>query len=85
MNILIKKLNVFNYYRFDNAQRLKETGLGVRIETYTFTDDELINAVETILNDQKMKERLQVAAKRIQASNRHQELVNKVEELIAKK
>ncbi len=68
--------------QFDNAQRLQETGFGIRVDPYTFNDRDLIEAVEKMLADEKLKERLEVAAKRIQNSNRHEVLVDKVERLV---
>ena len=70
--------------QYDNAQRLDETGLGVRIEPFTFKDEELLSAVEKVLNDSKLKERLQAASRRIQASNKHEEFVDKIEQLFSK-
>lgn len=69
--------------QFDNAQRLQETGFGIRVDPYTFNDRDLIEAVEKMLADEKLKERLEVAAKRIQNSNRHEVLVDKVERLVS--
>jgi MGT family glycosyltransferase len=37
--------------QYDNAQRMHELGLGVRLETYAFADHELIDAVEHLLAD----------------------------------
>ena len=71
--------------QFGNAASLQETGLGVRVEPYTFKDSELLGAVESVLADKQMKARLVTASKRIQASNRHEELADKIEQLIGKK
>lgn len=70
--------------QFDNAQRLVETGLGVRVMPYDFEDSELIAAVEKALGDEEIKRRLQVAAKRIQSEKRHEQLADKIEQLLAK-
>jgi MGT family glycosyltransferase len=37
--------------QYDNAQRMHELGLGVRLETYAFADHQLIDAVEHLLAD----------------------------------
>ncbi|MFZ0322982.1 MAG: glycosyltransferase [Actinomycetes bacterium] len=37
--------------QYDNAQRIHETGLGVRLSTYGFTDEELQGAVDRLLAD----------------------------------
>lgn len=44
--------------QYENAQRIDELGLGVRLDTYRFTDDELIDAVERLLADTALRERL---------------------------
>lgn len=68
--------------QYDNAQRLVDTGLGMRVDPYRFTDDELIKAVESVLADQKIRERMAAAGKRIQSSGKHQELAETVEGLL---
>ena len=35
--------------QYDNAQRVDETGFGVRLDTYRFTDDEMDGAIERLL------------------------------------
>ncbi len=49
--------------QYDNAQRVHETGHGVRLPTYTFTDDELLAAVERLLADTAVRERLRAVSK----------------------
>lgn len=36
--------------QYDNAQRMDETGFGVRLATYAFTDDEMNSAITTVLD-----------------------------------
>jgi MGT family glycosyltransferase len=43
--------------QYDNAQRMHELGLGVRLQTYAFTDDELIGAVDGLLADTEQRAR----------------------------
>jgi MGT family glycosyltransferase len=43
--------------QYDNAQRMHELGLGVRLDTYTFADHELIDAVERLLTDRAQSAR----------------------------
>jgi MGT family glycosyltransferase len=43
--------------QYDNAQRMHELGLGVRLQTYAFTDDELIAAVDGLLADTEQRAR----------------------------
>jgi MGT family glycosyltransferase len=38
----------------DNAQRVEETGLGVRLATYSFSDQELAGAIDRLLADEAL-------------------------------
>ncbi len=44
--------------QYDNAQRVHEKGYGVRLDTYGFTDEELTGALERLLGDTELRERL---------------------------
>ncbi|MDH6195834.1 MGT family glycosyltransferase [Mycobacterium frederiksbergense] len=44
--------------QYENAQRIDELGLGVRLDTYHFTDAQLTGALERILTDTELRERL---------------------------
>jgi MGT family glycosyltransferase len=44
--------------QYDNAQRVHELGYGVRLPTYAFTDDELTGAVDRLLADTALRERM---------------------------
>ena len=50
----------------DNAQRVDELGLGVRLDTYRFTDAELHGALARLLGDSALRDRLARAAADIQ-------------------
>ena len=54
--------------QYDNAQRVDETGFGVRLQTYTFRDEELVAAIERLLADDALKARLAGASARIKAN-----------------
>ena len=51
----------------DNAQRVAELGLGVRLDTYRFTDAELRGALGQLLGDGALRDRLAAGAAQIQA------------------
>ncbi|MEU9831224.1 glycosyltransferase [Streptosporangium sp. NPDC048047] len=51
--------------QYDNAQRVHELGYGVRLGTYTFTDAELTGALERLLGDTALRERLAAAGEEI--------------------
>ena len=46
----------------DNAQRVDELGLGVRLDTYRFTDAQLHGALARLLGDTALRDRLDRAA-----------------------
>ncbi|MDX6744787.1 glycosyltransferase [Actinocorallia sp. A-T 12471] len=51
--------------QYDNAQRVHELGLGVRLDTYKFTDAELSGAIDRLLGDAALRERLAAEGARI--------------------
>jgi len=53
--------------QYDNAQRVDETGFGVRLGTYTFTDAELLDAIEQLLADEDLASRLRAVRQRLEA------------------
>ena len=53
--------------QYDNAQRVHETGHGLRLPTYSFIDEELLGAVEQMLADTAARERMRTVATRVQA------------------
>jgi len=49
--------------QYDNAQRMAETGFGVRLDTYAFTEEEMRSAIDRLLGDEPLRARLaQVSA-----------------------
>jgi MGT family glycosyltransferase len=54
--------------QYDNAQRMREQGFGIRLDTYGHDPDELPAAVAQLLADAAMGERLSVLSRRLQAS-----------------
>ena len=54
--------------QYDNAQRVHETGFGVRLDTYGFADDELTGAIDRLLADRALEARAAGVAKRLQAA-----------------
>ncbi|MEU1732861.1 nucleotide disphospho-sugar-binding domain-containing protein [Streptosporangium sp. NPDC020145] len=51
--------------QYDNAQRVDELGYGVRLAPYTFTDEELTGALDRLLGDTALRERLAAAGEEI--------------------
>jgi len=44
--------------QYDNAQRVDETGFGVRLDTYRFEEDEMHAAIERLLGDGALRSRM---------------------------
>jgi MGT family glycosyltransferase len=55
--------------QYDNAQRVRETGSGVRLDTYAFDDDELRGAVDRLLADAPLRMRMEAEGRRIRADD----------------
>ena len=49
----------------DNAQRVQETGFGVRLDPYRFRDDELLDAIDRLAADQALSGRLRAISMRL--------------------
>ncbi|MCW2983884.1 MAG: glycosyltransferase, family [Conexibacter sp.] len=54
--------------QYDNAQRIDETGLGLRLDTYGHAPQELRDAVDRLLGDDALRERLAAGARELQAA-----------------
>ncbi|HKD98507.1 MAG TPA: nucleotide disphospho-sugar-binding domain-containing protein [Micromonosporaceae bacterium] len=65
--------------QYDNAQRVHELGLGVRLDTYRFTDDELTGAIERLLGDAALRARLAAAGERIRTRSGLREAADVIE------
>ena len=53
--------------QYDNAQRVDETGFGVRLPTYAFADDDLRRAIDRLLGDADLRGRMARIGAEIQA------------------
>ena len=53
----------------DNAQRVEETGFGRRLSTYGFRDEELTDAIDELLADERLASRLGTMSTRVKASS----------------
>ncbi len=69
--------------QYDNAQRVQETGFGVRLPTYTFEDRELLGAVDGVLAATDRQARMRAIADRIQSARGHAQAAALIERLAA--
>ncbi|HST13444.1 MAG TPA: nucleotide disphospho-sugar-binding domain-containing protein [Gaiellaceae bacterium] len=54
--------------QYDNAQRVHDTGFGVRLDTYGHTREQLAAAVDRLLADESLRARLAAVSSRLQAA-----------------
>jgi len=66
--------------QYDNAQRMQELGLGIRIDTYRFTDAEMYDALGQLLSDSELRDRLAGAAATIQQRDGIRKAANLIEQ-----
>jgi MGT family glycosyltransferase len=67
----------------DNAQRVDEAGLGVRLPTYSFDDGELADAIEALLGDAALAGRLGDISARLAANPGSERAADLIEGLAA--
>ena len=65
----------------DNAQRVAETGTGVRLPTYGFRDEDLVRAIDALLADEALRRRLATMAAGIQAARGTEKAADLIERL----
>lgn len=68
--------------QFDNAQRIHEKGFGIRLNPYTCTENQLIQNIESLLNNQILLEKLKNMSEEIRSSNRLLKVAQKIENLV---
>ncbi|CAF1451234.1 unnamed protein product [Adineta ricciae] len=68
--------------QFDNAQRIEEKGFGIRLSTYSCTEEELLNAIETLLADKQLEEKLKIISKETRESDNRTQIAQLIEDLI---
>ena len=68
--------------QYDNAQRVDELGLGVRLPTYEFDDEELTGAIDRLVGDSSAHERLRPMSARLQSRPGTEEAADHIERLL---
>jgi UDP:flavonoid glycosyltransferase YjiC (YdhE family) len=54
--------------QYDNAQRMDETGFGVRLDTYGHEPRQLPSAIDVLVADADLRERLNAVSSRLQGA-----------------
>ncbi|XP_054152651.1 uncharacterized protein LOC128951430 [Oppia nitens] len=68
--------------QYDNAQRVDEKGFGIRLDAYKCSENELLFAIETLLANKSLAEKLQKISQRIQTENSLTKLPQLLESLV---
>jgi MGT family glycosyltransferase len=55
--------------QYDNAQRVRELGFGVRLPTYAFKDDDLRGAVDRLVEDADLRTHMDAVGETIRAED----------------
>jgi UDP:flavonoid glycosyltransferase YjiC (YdhE family) len=69
--------------QYDNAQRIAETGFGVRLDTYRFTDEEMHGAIERLLGDTALRRRSAELGATIRARSGTRQAADLLERLVS--
>ncbi|KAJ8454237.1 hypothetical protein OPV22_035223 [Ensete ventricosum] len=65
----------------DNAQRLADLGLGVRLNLHEFSDEKLLKAIEDMLNDEEIHSKVTRASERLKSTASRDKVISLIEEL----
>jgi MGT family glycosyltransferase len=65
--------------QYDNAERVQETGYGLRLDTYGHAPEQLLGAVDQVLSDTEMHARLARASARLQAHKGTERAAERIE------
>jgi MGT family glycosyltransferase len=69
--------------QYDNAQRVHETGHGIRLDTYRFTDEEMSSALDRLLGDQDLRRRLATESETIRERDGVRRAADLIEQVAA--
>ena len=67
--------------QYDNAQRVTETGFGLRLDPYRFTDEELTGGIDRLLGDAALKARLAEVSAQVQGRRGTEKAADLIEQL----
>ena len=68
--------------QYDNAQRIDETGFGIRLNPFECTEQELLDAIEKLLNDNELALKMKNISQRIKADMESTELAQAIESVV---
>ncbi|RWS05205.1 glycosyl transferase-like protein [Dinothrombium tinctorium] len=65
----------------DNAQRAVEAKIGFKFNPFSVTENELLNAIDDLLNDNEISERVRKISKHMRESNALNDVVERIEQI----
>ncbi|KAJ6220144.1 hypothetical protein RDWZM_005956 [Blomia tropicalis] len=68
--------------QYDNGQRVMDTGYGISMDPYKFEPEQLVKAIDQVLNDDQLRTRFECAAERIKRDRSKEKACLKIEELV---
>ncbi|XP_046909104.2 uncharacterized protein LOC124490619 [Dermatophagoides farinae] len=68
--------------QLDNAQRLSEKKLAIKIQPYNFTDEQLIESIDRLIYDDELNSRLKRASQRILSIDKHEIACDLIEKIL---
>jgi MGT family glycosyltransferase len=68
--------------QYDNAQRVEETGLGLRLDTYRHSPEQLRAALDRLLGDAALSQRLSNLAAHLQAARGTERAADLIEQVV---
>ena len=69
--------------QYDNAQRVHETGYGIRLDTYRFADAELVACVDLLLSDASVRQRAAMTGVAVRARDGISRAADLLERVVA--
>ncbi len=66
----------------DNATRVQETGHGLKLHRYDWSDEDLAQAIETLVGDTAMRDKLKATSAHMQAENGAQKAAHLLDQLL---
>ena len=69
--------------QYDNGQRIEEVGLGLRLNPFHCSDDQLLNAIDRLVSDEALAERMTEIGERIREADDKKVVSDLIERIFA--
>ena len=66
----------------DHAQRIQDKGFGIRLKPFRCSQKELLNAIDKLVYDNELKEKMKGISRRIQHSKSNEKVAQLFEEVL---